>query len=138
MNDAGGLRRLGSIPQRPLSHFVWSGREETPEIERLAHGHDDFGEGRFGVESLALFFGCCFAVKVRQALFEADRDWYYRVALRVCLDPFSDLGEVLVLLANVILFAEVDEEDDGLGGEQEKRVDDLDLTGSQYGVARRR
>lgn len=34
---------------------------------------------------------------------------------------------MLVLLTNVVLFAEVDQEDNGLGGEQEERVDDLDL-----------
>jgi len=34
---------------------------------------------------------------------------------------------VLVLLADVVLLAEVDEEDDGLGRKEEERVDDLDL-----------
>ena len=43
------------------------------------------------------------------------------------LDPLGDLGQVLVLLADVVLLAKVDEEDDGLGCEEEERVDDLDL-----------
>jgi hypothetical protein len=34
---------------------------------------------------------------------------------------------MLVLLADEVLLAEVDEEDNGLGGEEEERVDDLDL-----------
>jgi hypothetical protein len=34
---------------------------------------------------------------------------------------------VLVLLADIVLLAEVDEEDDRLGGQEEERVDDLDL-----------
>jgi hypothetical protein len=34
---------------------------------------------------------------------------------------------MLVLLADVILLAEVDEEDDRLGRKEEERVDDLDL-----------
>lgn len=43
------------------------------------------------------------------------------------LYPLGNFGQVLVLLADVVLFAEVDEEDDWLGGEEEEWVDDLDL-----------
>ena len=43
------------------------------------------------------------------------------------LDPLGDFGKVLVLLPDVVLFAEVDEVDDGLGGEEEEGVDDFDL-----------
>jgi hypothetical protein len=43
------------------------------------------------------------------------------------LDPCGNLGQMLVLLANVVLLAQVDEVDDGLGREEEERVDDLDL-----------
>jgi hypothetical protein len=39
---------------------------------------------------------------------------------------------MLVLLADVILLAEVDEIDDGLGREEEKRVDDLDLDNRKH------
>jgi hypothetical protein len=46
----------------------------------------------------------------------------------VFFDPLGDLGEVLVLLADVVLFREVDKEDDGFGGEEEERVDDFDLS----------
>jgi hypothetical protein len=45
----------------------------------------------------------------------------------VLLDPGSNLGQILVLLANVVLLAEVDEVDDRLGRKEEERVDDLDL-----------
>jgi len=34
---------------------------------------------------------------------------------------------MLVLLADVVLLAQVDKSDDGLGGEEEERVDVLDL-----------
>jgi hypothetical protein len=34
---------------------------------------------------------------------------------------------MLVLLADIVLLAEVDEEDNRLGGQEEERVDDLDL-----------
>lgn len=43
------------------------------------------------------------------------------------LAPLRDLGEVLVLLPDVILLGKIDQIDDGLGAEQEERVDDLDL-----------
>lgn len=36
------------------------------------------------------------------------------------LDPFSNLGKVLVLLSDVVALAQVDEVDDGLGGEEEE------------------
>jgi hypothetical protein len=45
----------------------------------------------------------------------------------VLLDPGVDLGEVLVLLPQVVLLREVDEVDDGLGGEELERVDYFDL-----------
>jgi hypothetical protein len=50
-----------------------------------------------------------------------------RVTGGVSLDPFGDLGKMLVLLADVVLLAQVDEGYDGLSGEEEKRVDVLDL-----------
>lgn len=43
------------------------------------------------------------------------------------LDPLGDLGKMLVLLANVVTLAQVDQEDDWLGTEQEQWVDNLDL-----------
>jgi len=47
----------------------------------------------------------------------------------VLLDPCSDLGEVFVLLPDVVALAQVDEVDDGLGCEEEEGVDGLDLCG---------
>ena len=43
------------------------------------------------------------------------------------LDPFGDLGKMLVLLSNVIFLAEVDEVDNGFSAEEEKRIYDFDL-----------
>lgn len=45
----------------------------------------------------------------------------------MCLDPFDDLWQMLVLLPDVILLAEVDEVDDGFGSEEEERVNRFDL-----------
>lgn len=43
------------------------------------------------------------------------------------LNPFGHTWKILVLLADVILFAQVDEIDDWLCREKEERVDELDL-----------
>ena len=42
-------------------------------------------------------------------------------------DPFGNLRKVLVLLSDVIFFAEVDKVDDRLGAEQEKGIYGFDL-----------
>jgi hypothetical protein len=55
------------------------------------------------------------------------RDWHDWVAGCVFLDPFHDLGRMLVLFADVIFLAQVDEINDWLGCEEEKWVDDFDL-----------
>ena len=43
------------------------------------------------------------------------------------LDPFSNLGQVLVLLSDIVLLAQVDKVYDWFRGEEEERVDDFDL-----------
>ena len=43
-------------------------------------------------------------------------------------DPFGDFGKVFVFLAYVVFFAEVDEEDDGFGGEKEEGIYYFDLS----------
>ena len=63
----------------------------------------------------------------REALLERDREWQQDVARRVLVDPGLDLGEPLVLLADVVALRQVDEVGDGLGGEEHEVVDDVDL-----------
>jgi hypothetical protein len=58
------------------------------------------------------------------------------VAGGVGLDPLSNLGKMLVLLANVVLLAQVDEGYDWLGREEEERVDGLNLTSCQQSLAK--
>lgn len=43
------------------------------------------------------------------------------------LDPFGNLGQVLVLLAEVVFLTEIDQVDDGLGRQKEERVNYLNL-----------
>ena len=62
-----------------------------------------------------------------QALLQLHRDGDDRVSSGVCLDPLSNFGKMLVLLADVVLLAQVDEVDDRLGRKEEERVDGLDL-----------
>jgi len=54
----------------------------------------------------------------------------------VLLDPFGDFGKMLVLLADVVLLAKVDEVDNRLGGQQKKRIDDLDLKTRRISLGR--
>ena len=127
VDDAGGLWRLGPLPDRPLPHFVGAGGEKAAEVHHLPHGDDDLGQGRLGAELLAFLVGDGVGLEAREAFLEGDGHWDDGVAGGVLLDPFGDFGEVLVLLADVVFFAEVDEVDDGFGGQEEEGVDDFDL-----------
>lgn len=42
-------------------------------------------------------------------------------------DPFGDLGEMLVLLSDIVLLAEVDEVNDGFGTEEKEGIYDFNL-----------
>ena len=77
----------------------------------------DFGEGGFRADFFAFFFHFGFGFEASEAFFEGDGDGDYWVAFGVLLDPFGDFGEVLVLLPDVVLFAEIDEVDDWFGCE---------------------
>lgn len=47
-------------------------------------------------------------------------------------DPLGDLGEMLVLLSKVVLFAEIDEVDDRFGCKEEEWIDDFNLKMPSY------
>lgn len=115
MNDTRGLRRLGTITDRPLPHLVSTRCEERPEVERFAHSGDNLGQSGLGAELLALLLNLCVVLEAGEALFERNGDGDDGVTSGVLFHPLGDLGQVLVLLADVVLFAEVDEEDNGLG-----------------------
>jgi hypothetical protein len=73
--------------------------------------------------SAASFLG----LEASETLLEADGYGQDGVTGCILLDPFHDLAEMLVLLSDVVLLAQVDEVDNRLGGEEEERVDELDL-----------
>ncbi len=127
MDDAGGLRRLGPHANGPLPHLVGARGEEAAEREGLAHGDDDLREARLGAELGALGVDLGLCVEACEAVLEDDGQGDDGVARGVLLDPGVDLGQMLVLLPQVVLLGEVDEVDDGLGRQEHERVDDLDL-----------
>ena len=45
------------------------------------------------------------------------------------LNPLGNLGQMLVLLPDIVLLAEIDEVDDRLGCKKKQRVDDFNLYG---------
>jgi hypothetical protein len=109
-----------------LPDLIGTGCEEAAKVESLAHSDDNLGQDGLGTNSLLLFSRLLIG-HGSEALLICDGDGDDRVASSVLFDPLRDLGQVLVLLADVVLLTEVDEEDDGLGREKEERVDDLDL-----------
>ena len=104
VNDTSSLRCLGAVAKGPLPNLVRASGEEGAEVECLAHGGDDLGQGRLGAELLALLISLSIGLKACQALLEADGDWDDGVASRVLLYPLGDLGQVLVLLTDVVAF----------------------------------
>jgi len=127
VDDTRCLRRLGALPDGPLPDLVRTGCEEAVQVQGLAHGHDDLWQGRLGAQPLAFLLRLSLAREPGQPLLERDGNGDDGVARGVFLDPLDDLGEVLVLLADVILLTEVDQVDDGLGRQKVEGVDNLDL-----------
>lgn len=128
VNYTSGSRSLDALADGPLTDLVGTGGKEGSQVEGLAHGGDHLGQSRLGVEVLALLEGLLFGLEARETLLEGDGDGNERVTGRVGLDPLKDLGEVLVLLADVVALAQVDQVDHGLGGEKHQGVDGFDLT----------
>lgn len=127
VNHTSGRGRLGALADSPLTDFVCTSGEETGQVENLAHSNNNLGQSGLGVQGLALLSGLGIIAEGSQTLLEGDGNGDERIAGRVLLDPLKDLGQVLVLLTDVVLLAEVDQIDNGLGREQEERVDNLNL-----------
>lgn len=127
VDDTGCLRSLGAITDGPLAHLIGASSEEGAEVKGLAHGRDDLGKSGLGANLLALLLDLCLVLEAREALLVSDGEGKDGVASGVFLDPLGDLGEVLVLLPDVVTLAQVDKVDNGLSCEEEERVDGLDL-----------
>jgi hypothetical protein len=127
VNDTGSLRSLGTVTDSPLTDLISTGGEETAKVKSLTHGNDGLGQSRLATNLLALLLNLGISLEARKTLLERDGDGKNGLAGRVGLDPLNNLGQVLVLLAKVILLAEIGKVDNRLGSQKEERVDDLDL-----------
>jgi hypothetical protein len=127
MNDTGSLRRLGASSDGPLSNLIRSNSEEAAKLKGLAHLKNDLGQDRFGTNVLLLLLSLSLGLKLSETRLIRDGDGDKRVTLGVLVDPLNNLGKMLVLLANEVLLGQVDEVDNGLGSQEEERVDDLNL-----------
>lgn len=98
-----------------MPDLVRASREKRAEIESLAHRCDDLWQRALGAELLAFLLGLGLGLETSKTLFEGDGDGDDWVTGSMLFDPLGDLGEVFVLLSDVVLFAQIYEEDDGLG-----------------------
>jgi len=120
------LRSLGTPSDGPSTNFVRAAGEVANEVERIVAGMCNLGEVASGT-NFCFFFLLFFGREARETLFERDGEGDEEVARVVGVDPSLDLGEPLVLFADVIAFGEVDEVGDGFGSEELEAVDDVDL-----------
>lgn len=127
MNDTRSSWCLETLPDSPLTDLIRTGGEETGQVEGRTHGGNHLGKNRLGSQLLTLFLSGLITAHKSQALLEGSRDRDQRIPRRVLFDPFEHLGEVLVLLADVVLLAKINEVDDRLSRKKEKRVNGFDL-----------
>ena len=131
VDDTSGLRRLGTVADGPHADLIRTSSEEGSEVEDLAHGDNDLGQGRGRANLLAFLRNLLVVLELGKTLLKGGGNGKNAVTRGMLLDPCGDLGKVLVLLSDVVALAEVDEVDDGLGGEEEHGVDGLDLCGAK-------
>ena len=127
VDDTSSGWSLHAFPDGPLSDFIRTSGEEAVQVQDLTHGGDHLGQTSLSSQLLALFFGSSLIAHLGEALLKRGRDGKKRIARGVGLDPFHNLGQVLVLLTDVVSLAQVDQVHNGLGREKEERVNDLNL-----------
>ena len=127
VDNTGGLRGLGASANGPLSNLIRSNGEETAKLQGLAHLENNLGQNRLGTDGLLLLLGLSLGLELSKTGLVRDGDGDERVTLGILVDPLDNLGKMLVLLADEVLLRQVDEVDNGLGSQEEERVDDLNL-----------
>ena len=132
LDDTGGLGRLCAFADRPRADLVGPAGEVADEVEGGVAGGGDLAEGGDGADLLLLLGALLVRGEEGEALLEGDGEGDERVAGVVLVDPGFDLGQPLVLLADVVPLGEVDEVGDWLGGEELEAVDDVDLEGGGW------
>ena len=131
VNDTSSLGRLGTVANGPHTDLIRTSGEEGSKVKDLAHGDNDLGQGRVRTNLLAFLRNLLVSLELGKTLLEGGRNGKNAVTRGVLLDPCGDLRKVLVLLSDVVALAQVDEVDDGLGGEEEEGIDGLDLCGAK-------
>lgn len=127
MNDTSCRWCLDTLPDSPLTDLIGTGGEETGQVQNLTHGGNHLGKTRLGFQFLALLLRGGFVAHESQTFLKCRRYGDQRFPWGFVLDPVKDLGKVLVLLADIVLLAQVDQIDHRLGSQKEERVDGLDL-----------
>lgn len=127
VNNTGSGRGLDALADGPLTDLIRTGGEEAGQVQGGTHGSDSLGQTGLGAQLLALLRGSSIIAHQSKTLLEAGGDGENGAAGGVGLTPLEQTGKVLVLLADVVLLAQVDKVHDGLGSEQEQRVDGLNL-----------
>jgi hypothetical protein len=127
VNNTGGLRGLGASADGPLSNLIRSNSEETAKLQGLAHLENNLGQNRLSTNGLLLLLSLSLGLELSKTRLVRDGDGDKRVTLGILVDPLDNLGKMLVLLADEVLFRQVDEVYNGLGSQKEERVDDLNL-----------
>lgn len=127
MDDTGSLRRLGALADSPLSDFVSTACKEAAKVQGVTHSNNDLWQSRLGSQLLALFVGLRVGFEPSQSFLKTDGKRNDGIASCVLFNPLCNFWQVLVLLANVVSLAQVDQVDNGLGSQEEQRVDNLDL-----------
>lgn len=108
VNDTGSLGRLGAVANRPLPHFVSSGREKAAQLQCLTHLGNELGNDGVSADRLLLLLGLLLRLKAGQSLLVRNGDRDDGVALGMLLDPLGNLGEMLVLLADKVPLRQID------------------------------
>ena len=123
------LRCLRPPSNSPLPDLIRPRREKTPQLQRLPHREYNLGQRTLRAQAFQLLLFLARSLEAAESFFEGDGDGDDGVSRGVEFHPLGDLGEVLVLLADVVALAQVDEVDDRFCGEEEEGVDYFDLEG---------
>jgi hypothetical protein len=116
MNNPRRLRSLRPLPYSPLPNLIRARRKETLQIQARPHGSNNLRQRALRPKFLTLLLRLLVVLEAGEALLEGDGEGDDGVAGGVLLAPLGDFRQVLVLLADVVFFAEIDEVDDGFGG----------------------
>lgn len=129
VNAACRLRCFRALLDGPGFHFVRTGSEEVLQLQRLVTGQDDLLQvgGRFVV--FGVFLSQRIVLKICPVVLKDAREGNDGRTGIVLVHPVLDLGQPLVLLADVVGLRQIHQIDDGLRGQEQVLVQNIDLEG---------